>query len=303
MTHVWTAENGDAWELTSGDSGVWLGPGVRGVGMPPTTHFWIEGAATNGARWNGAITEKRTVFWPIAVYNNAGSQAWIDYDRRFWNSLQPEKRGTWTVTQPGTQDVAGQTRSLRLRFADDGDWAPDIDPALVGWGNYGVTLIAEQPFWEGPTISNQWGQGSAAVNFFGGGSPSAPGAGPAFYISSGSSIATASITNIGDVSAWPVWTIFGPCTSATVGLAGKTIAAPITLNSGEWLQINTAPSSQVAWFGSGTVDIATATNRTSNLGAVSFASVPPAANVPLSVALTGTGRVRIELTPLYRRAW
>jgi hypothetical protein len=59
----------------------------------------------------------------------------------------------------------------------------------------------------------------------------------------------------------------------------------------------------VAWFGSGTVDIATATNRTSNLGAVSFASVPPGANVPLSVALTGTGRVRIELTPLYRRAW
>lgn len=301
--HTWTAENGDSWELTSPDTGVWLGPNPQGLGMATPTHYWTEGPGVDGALWNGMITEKRPVSWVVGVYSNAGSQAWIDYDRKFWASLHPRKRGTWTVTQPGTAEVAGDTRSMRLRLLDDGNWAPDIDPALVGWGVYTVNLIAEQPFWQGKTITDSWTQAAAPVNFFGGGSVGGSGFGPPFYIGAGSSVATSTISNPGDEDAYPVWTIYGPCTAASVGLNGLSISAPITLLTGEWLQINTAPTSQVGWFGSGTVDVSTATDRTADLVVGGFGAVPPGENVPLSVSITGAGRVQIELTPLYRRAW
>lgn len=301
-THTWTGWNGDSFDLTTGDSGVWLAPGARGMEHAPATHQWIDSPAVAGSVWNGSNTDKRDVFWPVAVQRNDGTQSWLDLNRRLWKTWHPRRRGVWSVTQPSTAGTAGETRTLQLRFVAV-DFQPDIEPTLIGWAEYGLSFVAEQPFWRGPTLSQVWGQNVAAVNFFGGVTLGTSGFGPPFVIGSSSSMATSTVYNAGDVDAWPVWTVYGPCTSATVGIGDLVIEVPVTLLAGEWVQIDTDPSAQVAWKGSGPIDLTTALDVTYQLGDVAFASVADGQQVALSVSMVGTGRVGLDLTPLYYSAY
>ncbi len=57
---------------------------------------------------------------------------WIDLDRAFWKTMDPEKYGIWTITAPG-----GSSRSLRCRFKDDDGHAFEHDPFERRWATYG----------------------------------------------------------------------------------------------------------------------------------------------------------------------
>ena len=225
------------------------------------------------------------MFWPLRVYHPAGSQEWLDYDAAFWRTMHPDHTGVWTITQPN-----GESRSLRLRCVDDGQQAFDTDPALLGWARYGVTLVAEQPYWEGDPVTRAWKVGTP-VSFFGSG----PG-GPPFTISPGSTLSKATIDNPGDIDAWPVWTIYGPTNSVTVGVNGRTVLVPFPVADGGLLTIDTRPSAQTAIDGNGG-------EWTSQLGSFNFAPVPAGKAVSLSLAMSGSGLVQASLTPLFLRAW
>jgi len=284
-THTWTGWDGSVWDLSGFDSGVSLGAGVRGMSMPPVQRFTSDSPGVHGSRWRGSRTQEREVFWPLRVYHAARSQEWLDYDAAFWRTMHPDHTGVWTVTQPN-----GQSRSLRLRCVDDGQQAFDTDPALLGWARYGVTLVAEQPYWEGEPVTRAWKVG-APVSFFGSG----PG-GPPFTISPGSTLANAEIDNLGDIDAWPVWTIYGPTDSVTVGVNGRTVTVPFPVAYGGRLTIDTRPSAQTAIDGNGG-------EWTSQLGSFNFTPVPAGKAVSLSLALSGAGLVEASLTPLFLRAW
>lgn len=285
--HTWVGWDGTEWDLSHGASGIALQGGVRGIRNPPVIRYTGKAAAVDGSLYRGSVTDERECFWPVKVWNDNGSQAWIDHNARFWKTLDESRLGTWIITQP-----SGVRRSLKVRYTGLDNDSDDIDPGLFGWCIYGIQLVAEQPFWQGDPVSRTFAPPSTIGNFFGG--TGGTGFGPPFEIGAGSTTASASISNTGDVSAWPVWRVTGPTTSVTVGLSGHSIVFPMTIPSGQWIEINTAPTSQVARDQDGT-------DRTIQLGAVDFAEIPQGANVPLTISMTGTGTVTCTVTPLYRR--
>lgn len=363
----WIGWDGTEWRFTSPASGVRLARGgVRGLTMPKVQRYASSGPAVAGSRWRGARTEEREVFWPLWVLGNGGEE-WVQYDRAFWRTMHPEKPGTWVVKQPN-----GETRSLSCRFVDDGDAAVELYQVTAGWMRYGVTLVAEQPYWQGSPINvAPWENAVASQDYYGGDptpvavtlqvtgdtvtrtahgflagqivafsnitgttgltagvkyfvagtvtantfqvSTSAGGAvvdlagvdgtadvalaaGPPYYIGSGQSIANATMSNPGDVAAWPVWTVNGPFTSAEVGVDGRKVVVPFAMLAGESLTIDTAPSAQTA------IDH-TGAERTASLGAADFAPIEPGESVALSLSLVGAGSISASLQPLHFRAW
>jgi hypothetical protein len=279
---TWTGWDGSVWDLSNPETGTVMMPGVRGFNMPPITHYLTPRATVPGARWRGHSVDVREVFWPLQVYSDAGSTAWIVRDRAFWKTMRPDKTGTWTVIQPN-----GVKRTLTLRFQDDGSQQYDTDPAIVGWTNYGITLAAEDPYWAGPTETGTWTQGTPS-GFFATGSAT-------LKISPGVTLATATLNNPGDVETWPVWEVHGPVDNASVGLNGRIINVPFAVPAGQVLTINTSPRVQTAMLNG--------VDRTADLGTVDFAPLPADQTTALSLNMTGTGTVKAHITPLYLRAW
>jgi len=279
----WTGWDGTEWDLTDYRSGVFLqNSGVEGLTMPAHTAWTAGSPAVHGQYYRGHVVEPRTVFWPVHIYGDT-SEEWLSRNAAFWRTMHPGKYGTWSVTTPG-----GSQRTLSCRFVDDGGHSYGLDPSMAGWASYAVSLIADQPFWLGEPQRRTWAQ-SDPVDFFGGLAK-----GPPFRISSGSQLATATITNEGDVEAWPVWTIRGPATSVTVGVDGRTVQWSITLAEGDTLVIDTDPTVQCAWLNG--VDV------TAQLGTASFAPIPAGEDRPLSLTMAGTGSVQAEITPRYYMA-
>lgn len=285
----WIGADGSEWTLSDATDGTVMMPGVRGMTMPPIIHHRAAHASVPGARWRGLHVDVREVFWPLQVYTGDGSDAWVEKDRAFWQSLDPQQTGTWIVTTPD-----GQSRSIKLRYSDDSQIAFDHDVVQDGWSTYGINLAAEQPFWEGDPIVGNW-QATTPAPFF----PAS--GGPGFTISGGGNLTEAQISNPGDVESYVTWRIYGPVTSATVGINGRTITVPFTIAAGQVLEIDTNPTAQTAMQGpSGgalTVD------KTGQLTGIVFAPLPGKQISKLSLTVSGTGSVRATFTPRYYRAW
>ena len=286
--HEWAAR-GQIWDIgTPGVGGVSLyRAAVRGLGMPDSDDWVTAAPMLHGQRFRGFRIKPREIFWPILVYG-ARDQEWIDRDGAFWQTMRPDVTGVWTVTAPDAS-----RRSITCRFSGVTD-GYDRDPSAAGVVAYGVTLVADDPFWRGPTVSAGPWSAPNAQPFFGG---AVGGSGPLLYVSARSGSGGATVNNPGDVEAWPVWTITGPATSATVAVGGAPVGMPFALAAGEVLTIDTDP----------TVLAATSSlsgDKTRALSAATvFAPIPAGANRGLSAAISGTGSVRVSFTPRYYRAW
>lgn len=283
---TWTDWEGTVWDLSDWRSGAFLlADGVEGLNMPATTDWVSSSPAVHGQRYRGGVTNPRSVFWPVHVWSEDSASQWERVDRAFWRGLQPGKFGTWSVTTP-----SGTKRSIRLRFVDDGQHQFSVDPFQRGWASYGVTLVADDPFWNGEPERRAWAD-QEGQNFYGG--PAL--FGPPFFISSASQLSTATLTNKGDVDAWPTWTIRGPATSVQVGVGDRLVSWSGLLLEGDTLVIDTDPTVQTAWKNG--VDV------TSALGSVDFTPIPAGSDRPLSLALSGTGSVEAAIVPRHYRAW
>ncbi|WXW93154.1 minor tail protein [Arthrobacter phage BrayBeast] len=278
---VWTGWDGSEWNLSDPAGGVFITGDVEGLGMP-THQAWVgESPAVHGQYYRGHVVEPRSVFWPIYLYSDAGTDEWMDLDRAFWRSLQPGKHGKWSVTT-----LRGGTRSLSCRFVDDGRHAFPRDPMVRGWASYGVTLVADSPFWTGEPVRRTWSDGEESDIF----AQRMP-----LKIVSGSQLGSAKMTNEGDLEAWPVWTIKGPLSSVTVGVDGATVQWNVALTGSDILVIDTDPTVQCAWLNG--VDV------TSQLGTANFAPIPAGHEMPLSLTMAGTGSVEASISPRFYRAW
>jgi len=168
MPMTWTAK-GVTWPLTDRSTGVFLRRGVRGLGTVSTERHASTSPAVPGSRFEGTSVLDREVFWPVRLFSDQGSVAWMMRDRAFWAGMDPDDTGIWEVTHPD-----GAKRSIRLRFRDDGDHARDRNPVRLGWENYDITLVAEQPYWMGepevqsfkapPPPEPQWPDDGPLVN-------------------------------------------------------------------------------------------------------------------------------------------
>jgi hypothetical protein len=103
------------------------------------------------------------------------------------------------------------------------------------------------------------------------------------------------MTNPGDVEAYPIWTLTGPLTSASIAIDGRTITVPFAVPSGQTLVIDTNPNQLTA--------IMAGVDKITQLSSADFAPLPVGVDIPIALALAGSGSCEISITPLYYRAW
>lgn len=277
----WTGWDGSEWELTRPRAGQFLMKGVRGLEFPKFERYASTASGVAGSRHRGHRVGDREAFWPLYLYSDESSQAFVDRDGAFWASLDPDRVGVWTAVQPD-----GSRRSLRLRLKDVDE--ANADAVFRGWAKYGITLLADQPFWEGPAVTQSWQDGTQRAFL-----PSAPGEG--YWLGSGSTMGTATATNPGDVETHVVWEAHGPFASVTVGVGNELVVAPISALEGQVLTVDTDPEVQAVFLDG--VDV------TGQLDRAEFGTLPPGTDVPLSLAIAGTGVVTATYTPKFYRAW
>ena len=289
---TWTGFDGSVWRLTDLSGGVVLTRGgVRGMSMPPVVRFTpVVSPALHGTRNRGFRVNERDVFWPLYINHPTSSAGFIARDAAFWATMRPDQTGVWSITAPD-----GTTRSLTCRFMDDGNKAFDMLPSITGWTTYGVTLVAEAPFWLGTPVVRTF----QAVN------PLTPPPYPTsassppyvLYLSAGQTLQAATARNAGDVEAWPVWRLSGPFTSASVGVGAAQVVVPFVVAAGRYVTLNSDPASFTATMDDGT-------DVTNLLGQSGWASVPPGGEASLNLSIVGgAGSVSVTLTPRFLRAW
>lgn len=280
----WFGWDGSVWDLGDFAGGVvFADGGASGFHMPPFERQTSTSPAIAGSRWKGVRTAERPVDWNVLIWSDTSSAEWMERDAGFAKTMRPDKTGVWEHTTPD-----GRRRYLRLRY--DGGDMPSIergDPHKQGWSLHQLQLVAEEPYWYGEEILRSWGT-PAQEDFFSTTSDHL------FYISSASTIATATIPNPGDVSAHPIWTLTGPLTDITIEVNGGHLGLP-DVAAGQTLIVNTDPR------------VATATLNGADVAGLvdpwDPRAVPPGEEVPTSIEVTGTGQVRMTIVPRYFRAW
>lgn len=289
---------GRTWNLNDWQSGVFLDTrGVEGLHNPVVEKFASTARGIHGKRRRGWRASARDVFWPVQVFADRSTDEWLVRQREFFNTIRPDREGVWRVSHNG------RARTLRLTGVFNDSYAYELDPLREGWAPYGVALEADQPFWEGDAVTRGPWKGADAVNFYGGDESGATGATP-FYLSAAETLADATMSNPGDVDAYPVWTIDGDLDDIQVGV-GDVVVEPANVDAGKRLVIDTDPRNTTALLG----DIPsegepfTGADVTAALGFQSFAPIPPGGSVPIHVEGVGAGSVTCTLTPLYFRAF
>lgn len=310
MPMTWAAK-GLEFALTDRATGIHLRPGIRGLGSTTTERFSSSSPAAPGSRTEGVSTLDREVFWPLRIWHNGGSIEWMLRDRAFWSTMDPEDTGVWTVIHPD-----GQHRTLTLRFVSDGDHTTEKNPLRLGWDTYGITLVAEQPFWEGDPVVTSWKNRTYAPFF----EPDGP---HLVNIAAGSDASTATIDNPGDVESYPRWYIDGDASYTAVGVAGVVVEVPFAVDAGTCLVIESDPDligatlyqispEQLALPADERkkpsareigVDLINPVDKSADLGEADFAPIPAGKSVPLSLTITGSGAVEALLPTRYRRPW
>lgn len=302
------APDGSVWPLADGrPSGVRMRQGMRGLTWPEREAFVDETAGAAGGRWRGQRDLPGEVFWPISVWRDGGSAAWLEHDAAWWRALDTEDEpGRWVVTHPN-----GSERWLGVRFVSDGQPAWDHMPGMRSWAQYGVRGVATDPYWRGASATfGPWsGAPAEDESFFGAG-------GPPFTISEGGTGASAQVRNDGDVTAFLQWRV-RDVLEATLTVGGRSVFVP-AVAADRLLVIDSGPGSPSALeiaappngLDRAAVDawiaqrLPTATDRTIQLGYETlWGSVPKRSVAPLDVELVGAGNVSAAVTPRYRRAW
>lgn len=282
----WEAWDGTNWSLSDQESGLVLMRGARGFGRVTQDNHRDEHASLAGSRYRDFRVTNREIFLPIHLFSDGDSDAWVKHNRAFSRTMRAGTTGWIHMVHPD-----GEHRKIEARYDKGMEEAYELDPAFYGWATYGIYLTAEQPYWESADpISKSWGT-DEPVYFFGG--EAVDGLGPPFGIANMQNLSTATITNPGDAPASPVWRVYGPSDSASVGVDGRTIGVPFPLLAGESVTIDTRPQEQTAIREDGT-------DVTDQLSSFNFAEIPAGSSVPLDIELTGLGgRVEVELVPLY----
>jgi len=281
---TWTGPDGSVWDLTDPLGGVLLRrEGTEGLHNPVITKYSSTSGAIPGKRLRGWQAQSRDVFWPIHLWAD-GSDAWLERQRAFFNTIHPDREGVWKVTA-GTE-----SRTLRLTGVFEEGHAYELDPYQQGWAQYGVTLEAVQPYWQGtPEVYGPWSAGEAQPFI----DPET--LGPPFHIGSARAFGKAVASNPGDVDVCPVWRATDELDDIVLGVGSTVIEVPFPLSNGDVLVIDTDPRRPTATLNG--------EDATEALGLQDYAQIPPGAKVPLTVAATGSGSITCQVMPLYFRAF
>lgn len=276
----WYGWDGSVWDLRNVSGGVFVtNEGIIGLD-DPTFEAQTTASPVAAGRWRQdyRVTE-RPVTLPVYIYNDDGSAAWQDLQRRFRHSFHPLKPGTlWLRTPLGI-------RTLELYLDGGGDFAYTRDPLFEGHSRYSIRLTAEDPFWKGEPVTYDFAT-AAPEPFFG--------VDGNLHVATSSSTSSAQLTNDGDESIWLRYVITAGVADIDVSITldGGEIGPPV-VPAGQTLIIDTDPAVGSADLNGVEVD-----------GLVDPwdpRPLPPGENLPVNLDLSGFGTVSIVVQPRYWR--
>lgn len=281
---VWTPASGADRDLSSGDAYL---TAVTGHLAPPVSLYESTPPTIDGGVYRGERYEPRDVGLGLKV-NQRTAIDWRDVTR----SLVRDFLGGAGVLSEWHAD--GQVRSLRCKYMA-GLEAPDAgDPGAVPISDFSVILRAYDPWWYGPVQTRSFTQ-AAETDFL---------PGPPFTIMPTELLGSGTVVaNPGDVAAYPVWTLTGPMTQASLTAEdGSTFTITYSLDAGESLVVDTDPRT------SAFAKITDASGN--NLWGLATADYPnlwalPAGESTVTVATSGTSTassVLLQFNPRYYTA-
>jgi len=276
--YLLTGADGSEWDLCNGP--VFITEGASGFGTPKPENRWKESPAIDGAVWAGARVPQRTLTLPLSI-EARDSLPWRDIYDAFFAAIDDE--ATLTVTTPDAR-----SRSIDIRYDDGADIEVEVDPLLRRQALYPLSFIAGDPYWHGQPVARAYKTGDPQPLF----------PGPPFHIIPSNVLGSATVTNPGDVDAWPQWEVLGPFDGFTVGLGDSRVSYTGPVAAGERVIIDMDPHMLTIRDGKGN-------DQWDGVTEADFAAVPPG-DVHLDLSLSGASlstRIRLSFVPRYRRAW
>jgi len=216
-----------------------LQAGATGLDMPPFELHSDDSPNLDGSIYRGSRATARQVLLPVYVYGQ-DRRSMVAFKRKLAAALNP-KNGPCILM---FVESDGVPRYLQCYYAGGMDGDESADMAGFHWSTYGLQLTAMDPWWYGDSaVSQSWNFG-AELPMLGGAGPFLP-----LTLAEGTWASnTVTLTNDGDIEAWPIWTITGPLQSLTVtGPDGSCWELPPlpggspVLASGRTLTVDTRP--------------------------------------------------------------
>lgn len=281
--------DGSRWSLKRGERVAISVEGLDGLLGDPEYRDQVQEYAENaGQEFIGTRALPRRISLPVKIGYTRPDDEFRSIDRLWWRS--------WAPGETATIEVATDNRGSRfidVRFVGDGGWQTIQDPDVLSSALVRMQLVADDPYWRGNVQSFDFTPNRPPVDFYGrdkGQVAAFPG-----YFSPSLTKDEQSLFNPGDVPAPLRWTLEGPFTSFELTVDGRTVAGEFAVAEGQTLSVDSGARRVLLHDG---VSSSNVTRRVS----WGFADLPAGLAVPVGVLVNGTGRVRAEWTPKFRRA-
>lgn len=227
MYATWTDPDGNEWVLTNPDGFNWLTTnGPAGWGAPPY-EIITDPLARGGVNVRYVRADPARITWPLHIHGDTYlefTQKYRQLRAAFLLTLHRNAPGVLTVQLPDAS-----ARQIEL-------WYEEGFSGLSGenwlYANPVLTLLAPDPYWRDAADTVLPFTYSAGSSFLA----------PYPQVSS-ASLGTTTITNVGEVNAYPVWTVTGPIVAltGTNTTTGQSFQITYTLGAGQTLTISSDP--------------------------------------------------------------
>lgn len=137
--------NGEWFNLTTGDRGVYLATEVKGAFYdPPVKAVYEEPGNYAGSRYLNHRILRRDIVFGVEILNDAqtGARSWLSRDSEWRKAWAFDRDCKLYVTTPGSG-----TRCLKLRLLESPDVDMKYDPQMMPLNRTVMTCVAGDPFW------------------------------------------------------------------------------------------------------------------------------------------------------------
>jgi phage-related protein len=259
--------------------------GLLGRFMPPSAMVEDDAPGQAGSLLRQVRVRPREVTLPVTVFGADFTE--LRTRMRSWLRLFDPTRGDGRLRATAPD---GAVRELTCRYTTG---LEGLETFEHGFGHARMVLVlrAHDPFWYDTAPQSQTYTTGAQPVFFSDpffGSPK---------LASDTILGTQTVSNGGDVEAWPVWTVHGPASSITLSndTTGQTVDLPVTLTAAQTVVIDTRPFRKTVLRDDGT-NLYGSLSNTSSLWSL------PTGDSTVTISLPGATS-ESYVTLVYARRW
>ncbi|MEU6449592.1 phage tail family protein [Streptomyces sp. NPDC046979] len=289
-TVTWTSSSGRITPLSDFDdprSGAFVMPGVAGTGLPDYSYFTDQSPAFDGSVVRGVRAGQRQITIPLHLWGPDRPSCLARY-HRLVQDLNP-------LSGPGTlafSEADGSTRRIPAFYSDGFTGQEDDDKTGRHWMTAVLVFMAPSPYFLGEDKAVSFQVGGASDTFL----PILP-----WKVKDSQVLGSVKVINLGEVYTYPVWTIRGPATVATITnvTSGESFVLTRSLSSSDRAVIDTREGIKSALLNG-------STNLWPNLGSspVLWPLRPGENSLSLNVAgASGDSSVQLSYTSRYLTAF